>query len=283
MKKFLSLLITLILSVGAYAQNDEVVKQINKEGWKPQNQCLTNKKAAESYIPRIMQFTKDGAAWVQKNLEKDHEQAIKILQVRDEIIGKTKKVKKQDKQLSKYFDDVSKARQTFAQADTTLLCYQMLSGFLESQQSPTVKHKMPAGALTYFKHRISNGFAGTLNETTLTKKDGKGLLTVNIQNMRFNPEEKEKEPVSVEVDDSVFQRVRSMVESGLLYDVNTSYVPETDIMDASNWSMDFKFEKGNISSSGYAVGPDHSDSLHKILRYLITLYNELKGEEEENQ
>ena len=279
MKRLLStLLCIIVITLGTHAQIDEVVSQINKDGgWTPSSRWLQNKEIAKRYLMRIHEFTTSDAQWVQRDLNEDHEQAQKILQVRDQLIGKTKKVKKQDKILSKYFNNVSQAHQAFAQADTTEMCYQLLSGALDGVINHTITRKMPSGALTYFRHSISNGYAGTHDETILEKKEGKGRLAINMKNMRMNPEDKNKEPVWVEVEDSVFQRVRDMAETGLLYDVNHYYSPSVDIMDASNWSMDFKFDGGSISSSGYASGPDHSDSLHDILRYLFVVYKEHGG------
>ena len=279
MKRFLSTLFcTVMLTIGAQAQIDEVVNQINKDGgWTPRSRWLQNKEMAERYLMRIHEFTISDAQWAQRDLDEDHEQAVKVLQVRDQLIGKTKKVKKQDKILSKYFNDVSQARQAFAQADTTEMCYQLLSRALDGMINRTITSKMPSGALTYFHHSVSNGFAGTHDETILEKKEGKGRLAINMKNMRMNLDDRDKEPVWVEVEDSVFQRVRDMAETGLLYDVNRYYSPSIEIMDASNWSMDFKFDGGSISSSGYATGPDHSNCLHAILRYLFGIYKEHGG------
>ena len=277
MKRLLStLLCIIVITLGTHAQIDEVVSQINKDGgWKPRSEWLQDKDMAERYIMRIMEFSSYDAKWAQEDLDKDHERALKVLQVRDQLIGNTKKVKKQDKILSKHFNDVSQARQAFAQAETTEMCYQLLSGVLDGKINRVVTQKMPSGALTYFHHSVSNGYAGTRDETILEKKDGKGRLAITMKNMRFHPDDWDKEPVWVEVEDSVFQRVRDMVESGLLYDVNSRYSPSVQVMDASNWSMDFKFEGGSISSDGYASGPDHSDCLRGILRYLFSVYKEL--------
>ena len=55
------------------------------------------------------------------------------------------------------------------------------------------------------------------------------------------------------------------------HDDYREYHPEVMVMDASGWSMDITFEGGSIDSQGYAVGPDHQDTLHKILRYLTKL------------
>ena len=95
----------------------------------------------------------------------------------------------------------------------------------------------------------------------------------------MRPDYVEKEPKTVAVDDSVFVRVRDIVEQGELYDVGSRYMPDVDIMDASNWSMYFKFEKGVIDSDGYASGPDHRDTLGEVLRYLDGIYKELTKSE----
>ena len=76
----------------------------------------------------------------------------------------------------------------------------------------------------------------------------------------------------------MFQHVRDMVESGKLYEIGKDYYPDFDITDASSWSLSIYFEKGDISSSGYAAGPDHSDVLTEIERYLAGMFK--KGNEE---
>lgn len=100
-------------------------------------------------------------------------------------------------------------------------------------------------------------------------------LKVEARRMNVAPEEEEKPVVPKEVNDSVFQRVREMVEQGRLYEVGRHYMPDYDILDASNWSLYIVFEQGSIGSGGYAEGPDHHDTLHAIINYLTKIF---KGE-----
>ena len=73
------------------------------------------------------------------------------------------------------------------------------------------------------------------------------------------------------VADSVFQRVRDMVESGKLYEVGKHYSPDVMVTDASSWSLSIRFEGGSISSGGYASGPDHYEALREIEKYLVNM------------
>ena len=64
----------------------------------------------------------------------------------------------------------------------------------------------------------------------------------------------------------------------MLYEIGQDYYPDFDITDASSWSLSIFFEKGDISSGGYASSPDHSDALSEIQKYLAGLCK--KGNEE---
>ncbi len=274
-----SFLCVILFSLGAWAQTNEVVKRINQEGfWMPYSQWLESRDAAEGYIRQITYFTDSSLQRTQAMLDRDHERAMEVLKARDEIIGKTKSRKKQDKKLAKYFSNVDKARQVFAKAEETEDLYKMLSGVIDGTKSGRQSRKMPSGNLVCFSHHWSNGFAGIREEITLQKKDGKFMLTVDKRNMIHHPEDMNKEAVAVEVPETVARHVRDIIEEGKLYEIGSRYMPDIQIMDASNWSLYMKFEGGSIDSSGYAEGPDHSDVLGEILRYLNETYQELSSD-----
>ena len=67
--------------------------------------------------------------------------------------------------------------------------------------------------------------------------------------------------------------IAKLVEEGKLYEVGRYYSPDYMIMDASGWSMDFKFEGGSIHSGGYDTGPDNAITLSRILDFLKIVYS----------
>lgn len=230
----LTLLCAVALSLGAWAQVDEVVAKINKDGvWKPQNSFLMNMESTEQMIAHVYRYNPGALKNILNDVEGDHTYAQKILQTRDEIIGKTKKQKKQNKLLAKYFNDVDQARQSFVQAEETEKCFAHFSGALNGFMEGGSKGSMPSGALKYFHYSISNGFAGFREEYSLRKDKGKNILKIMIVRRMSMPEDPGETKYEIEVDDSVFQRVRDMVEEGMLYDVYREYHPEIMVMDAS--------------------------------------------------
>ena len=274
----LTIICAVALSLGAWAQVDEVVAKINKDGaWQPRNYYLKSMKEAEDYVARVYDYSSGALKAILYETAVDHEWAQKILQTRDEIIGKTKKQKKQNKKLAKYFNDVNQARESFAQAEETETCHEFLTNVLNGFIEKGVTHTMPSGALKSFSFTSSNGFAGFREEFSLRKDNGKNILKIMIVRNMHHPEDPGHVDRELEVDDSVLQRVRDMVEEGKLYDVSREYRPEMLVTDATGWSMYIRFEGGEVSSSGYATGPDHYDTLNQILQYL----SQVAGIEEE--
>ena len=49
-----------------------------------------------------------------------------------------------------------------------------------------------------------------------------------------------------------------------------------EIMDGTGWNMHIMFEKGDISSGGYMAGPDKGEVLSEILKYLRSVFVEIK-------
>ncbi|MBR5085142.1 MAG: hypothetical protein IKX33_11145 [Prevotella sp.] len=273
----LTIVCAVALSLGAWAQVDEVVAKINKDGvWQPRAYYLKNMEKADDFIAQVYDSNEGRLKYVLYEIEEDHVWAQKILQTKKDILGKTKKKKKQNKKLAKFFNDVEQARQSFAQAEETEKCYAHLTKVLNGFIDNGVSHSMPSGALKSFYFSSGNGFAGFYEEFSLMKKDGKNILGIKSVKRMHIPEDKGEVERQIEVDDSVLQRVRDMVEEGMLYDVSREYSPEMMITDATSWSMSIYFEGGSINSSGYAAGPDHSDTLNSILKYL----SELAGIEE---
>lgn len=283
MKKtfLLTLLATVLTCIAtvSHAQSEKVMKIINERGfWRPSTQWLENERAAMGYLSDIHSFSKESMRGTLEAIRDDSLVAREILDTERAIVGK-KKGKKREQRLSEHFKDVERANSVFATASETLRLQEMLSSAINTELSHRPSPQMPSGQLSHFSFSNSNGFAGFRLEVTLDKKSGAGTLLVKEENRnRFPPDQEKDEATSqpVEVNDSVFTRVRTMVEEGLLYDIGSSYYPDYMIMDASGWSLYMKFDGGSISSGGYATGPDHSDTLHKIIKYLSAVYDALK-------
>ena len=270
------------------AQTDKFLELLNRRGfYRPALQWLEDENHANGYLREMSDFSDQSLRKTLEYIEDELQDVQVILQAREEILG-TKLVKKldgkpkqkdldeQDEILAKRFNESDRVKEAFEIARRTqTLCHQLKTGITSELAHRTPK-VMPQGALTRFFYSKGNGFAGYHHEVTLEKKEGKNILRVDERRMRYEPEEEAHPVYDVVVADSVMNRVRAMVEEGQLYDVGHSYMPDYMIMDASNWSMSFDFEGGSISSSGYASGPDHSDALGMILRYLTAVYEELK-------
>lgn len=274
MKKILGLTAALVMGSNACsAQTDAVVDELNKRNfWAPWTSALQSDEQMESYMLGAGGSGTSQFSSMLRAIEEDHCRAQELLTARDEIGGKAKG-RKLDKRLARRFKDVDAAKRAFSEAEQMERRYEVLKDFIIRQMGQRVPQKMPAGRLKSFSYVYSNAFAGYRDEFTLKRTGDNGELCIVEE--RFDGREPEK-PRTVTVEDSVLQRVRTMVEDGQLYDVGRRYAPEFDLMDGPSWSMDFSFEGGSISSSGYAAGPDHSDTLDAILKYLKELYDELK-------
>ena len=277
MKKLLLLVVALFMGSGLMeAQTtDMVVNELNKSGfWNPYVRWLQSDDTMEGYLSNLGDNSVEKMKSTLRGLEDDHLRAQSLLKARAEIGGK-KKGEKQDKHLASRFKDVEAAKRAFEKAEQVERRYEVLKNAINHE----IKHRkpavMPAGKLLYFSYSTSNAFGGFSEEITLDGQKGKRELKVEERRMNISPEEEEKPVVPKEVNDSVFQRVREMVEQGQLYEVGRHYLPDYDILDASNWSLYIVFEQGSIGSGGYAEGPDHHDTLHAIINYLTKIF---KGE-----
>ena len=271
---------------GLSAQTKEVIDELNKSGfWMPYAQCLEDDGQMEGYLRNLDDFSIQSLNNTLHYIEEDHQRALALLKARKEICGK-KKGKKADAELAKHFKDLEQAKRAFNNAEQAERRYEIVSRTINAELSHRKPPVMPEGRLLRFYHSVSNGYAGFRASMELVRKDdGGGTLLVEEQNMmrHIEPGVEEKEPEPIEVDDSVFVRVRDIVEQGHLYEVGRRYQPDIMIFDASGWSMNFEFEGGNIDSGGYANGPDHADTLNDVLRYLNALYKERTEATEEKK
>ena len=282
MNRLLGLVAALFMGCGvASSQTDEVVKELNRRGfWFPYVMWLQSDDKMNGYINNLGDNSVEKLKSTLEALNDDHERAQALLKARDEIGGK-KKGKKQDERLAKHFKDLDAAKRAFEAAEQAEVRYKRLTSIIRHEIDSRQPVVMPAGKLQYFSYSVSNGFSGYSEEITLDGRKGKHELKVEVQRRRWSgPEdEEEKAIVPKEVGDSVFQRVRDMVEQGKLYETGHYYMPDIEIMDASNWSLDIKFEQGTINSHGYAEGPDHHEALNAITKYLTELFNGEKEKE----
>lgn len=288
-----TLLLTALCSwcaLAAWSQTptEKMLELINNRGnYYPTLMWLEDEGRAQGYLREIHQFSVPSMRQTLEYVEEEHKDALAILQAREEILGKKlvkkldgkpkkKHLDKQDQILAKRFNDVEQVKKAFAKArETDLLC-RRLSGAINHELNTRKAPGMPVGALVRFEYSTNNGFAGFHKEVSLGVKDGKKVVRAEERRMRFNDDKPDEPVYDVTVDDSVFVRVRDMIEEGKLYEAGSVYQPDFMIFDASNWSMDIQFEGGSISSSGYATGPDHADTLSRVVNYLVEVYNALK-------
>lgn len=242
--------------------------------WQNKVQWLDNHNAAEGYLRSIGDYSIPSLQSTRELLVEEQSKARVAKSVVDAICGK-KKGKKRQEALAKYFTDMERANSIVEAVERINADASMLIGAIDYELKHRKPAVMPSGQLLSFSSSAGNGFAGWRQELTLErKKAGEGgKLTLNEERFRGMGPEDEGGPTSqtVEVADSVFQRVRDMVESGQLYDIGSNYMPDYFITDATSWSLYFKFEGGSISSSGYASGPDHGDALNEIQKYLVKI------------
>ena len=283
MKKTILLLAgVLVYCSTALGQSSKMIEMINKQGfWRPAVMWLNSDDEMNYYLKLLDDMTIKRMETTKKQMKYDHETASQLMETYKAIVGK-KKGKKADEKLALHFNNVEQAKQIFTIAEEVERRYATITDAIDYNISHHVSKTMPEGALKHFSFSNGNGFAGFKETIELKKEEDKRLLLVEVQN-RMRMQDPPKEALPVEVEDSVFQRVRDMVETGKLYDISRDYMDDYQVMDASNWSLYIVFEKGTISSHGYAIGPDNSDALREITYYLSKLYDELKPADEEKE
>ena len=286
MKKIITCLAAALLSVSSVfgqkaldKENLELVEKLNNRGfYRPSCQWLYEDSRMESYIGMIGQFSAEAKNDTRRAIADDREKAQKIVNLKKAIVGKNKKAKKQDEAIAKYFPNLDEAHRIFGEAEAVLKRCDKLQDILgpETPDDYEPGKAMPKGKLLSYESSTSNGFAARRFDLKLWRdKEGKGWLSCNTSFMN-------REAKAIEVGDSVFQRVRDMAEENKLYTIGHTYMPDYEIMDASNWSLSVQFEGGSISSSGYATGPSKSLGRSEIQRYLVNIYREQVPEEEDS-
>jgi hypothetical protein len=253
---------------------DEMLKDLQTmHFWYCGARCLENEDAAKSYVRNISDFSIPSLKSTRELVVEAYERAQTAKAVEKAICG-NKKGEKRTAALARRFEDVERIDYIFTSVHQTLDAAPMVLKAIDHELAHRKPAVMPEGRLLSFSSSASNGFAGWRKELSLKRNaDGQGgTLNLKEENHRhFEPDGPAPTDITVEVGDSVFQRVRDMVENGKFYEIAKSYQPDIPITDASSWSLYMKFEKGSISSSGYAAGPDHSDVLRAIEEYLESI------------
>ena len=278
MKKVLFLKMAFVLAAVLFwgcgiasAQTEEAVEELNSRGfWTPYTQWIQDDDKMESYLRTLNEKSAGQLKSTLEMLETDHKRAQDLLNARKEI---------RSKRLTIQFNDADAAKRAFKTAKQAERRYERMKKAINLQLDQMEPAVMPTGRLLYFSYDTSNAFAAYKHEVTLDGRKGKHELKVEEGSMIiYEGQEPPKKAEPKEVADSVFQRVRDMIEQGQLYDVGRYYMPDVDVLDASRWGLDMEFEQGKISTSGYATGPDHHKTLHAILDYLTAIFKD--GDEE---
>lgn len=241
--------------------------------WQCWVMCLESHDAAKGYVRNIDDYSIPSLKDTRELVAKEYERAKVAKKVIDAICGK-KQGAKREAALSNYFKDMERANRIVASVEQINDNAPMLLAVIDHELKHRKPAVMPAGRLLSFSSSASNGFAGWCHEVSLERKadSESGTLNLKEKNFRnFEPDGPAPTDISVEVADSVFQRVRDMVENGMLYEIGKTYQPDIMITDATSWSLYIRFEGGSISSSGYASGPDHHEALREIEAYLAGL------------
>ena len=245
-------------------------------------QCLSfwlgDHNRVESYVKNVSRYSITSLKATRERVVEEQNRVQAPKKVIDAICGKNKGEKRQAA-LAEYFTDMERANRVVDEVERIYKDSQTLIDAIDYEVEHREPAVMPEGRLLSFSSSAGNGFAGWHRELTLKRDENSesGTLTLKEERRR-GPRAGANTDTTIVVADSVFQRVRDMVESGKLYEIGKDYYPDFDITDASSWSLSIYFEKGDISSSGYAAGPDHSDVLTEIERYLAGMFK--KGNEE---
>ena len=245
-------------------------------------QCLSfwlgDHNRVESYVQNISRYSIPSLKATRERVVEEQNRVQAPKKVIDAICGKNKGEKRQAA-LAEYFTDMERANRVVDEVERIYQDSQTLIDAIDYEVEHREPAVMPEGRLLSFSSSAGNGFAGWRRGLTLKRDENSesGTLTLKEERRR-GPRAGANTDTTIVVADSVFQRVRDMVESGKLYEIGKDYYPDFDITDASSWSLSIYFEKGDITSGGYASSPDHSDALSEIERYLAGMFK--KGNEE---
>lgn len=251
----------------------EEMKQTLKEMqdmhyWRCNVSWLSNHNRVESYVNNMRKYSIPSLQETREQVAKELDRVQTPKKVIDAICGK-KEGEKRQAALAGYFTDMVYANRIVEEVERIYKDAQVMIFAIDHEIEHREPAVMPEGRLLSFFSSAGNGFAGWRRELALERdeKSESGTLILREKRRSFGSESADTDTTIV-VADSVFQRVRDMVESGMLYEIGEEYHPDFDITDASSWHLSIYFEKGNIMSGGYAIGPDHSDALREIERYL---------------
>lgn len=247
-------------------------------------QCLSfwlgDHNRVESYVKNVSRYSITSLKATRERVVEEQNRVQAPKKVIDAICGKNKGEKRQAA-LAEYFTDMERANRVVDEVERIYKDSQTLIDAIDYEVEHREPAVMPEGRLLSFSSSAGNGFAGWHRELTLKRDENSesGTLTLKEERRSFRePGEGGNTETTIVVADSVFQRVRDMVENGKLYEIGQDYYSDFEITDASSWSLSFFFEKGSITSGGYASSPDHSDALNEIERYLARMFK--KGNEE---
>lgn len=224
----------------------------------------------ESYVKNVSRYSIPSLKKTRELVVEEQNRVQAPKKVIDAICGKNKGEKRQAA-LAAYFTDMERANRVVGEVERIYNDAPMLIDAIDYELEHREPAVMPEGRLLSFSSSAGNGFAGWHRELSLKRDENSesGTLTLKIERRsHMRPTKDANTDTTIVVADSVFQRVRDMVESGMLYEIGEDYYPDFDITDASSWNLSIYFEKGHISSGGYAAGPDHSDALSEIEKYL---------------
>ena len=134
-----------------------------------------------------------------------------------------------------------------------------------NQAETTMKKKMPQGRLLSVGYNFQGMRMEVFRNMELTHKDGKPVV-------KFECPYGERE---YEVEDSLFDQARTIIEEEKMYEYGNSYELEMAemILDGYSWNFSATFEGGEkIESSGSNSSPD-GNGLSKIHRLLYDTCN----------
>lgn len=277
MKKILIMTIATLFGFCALnAQDQKLIDEINKGATlKSEMYWIENQRFLDDLLKRTSYLEDRDLEVLIKEAQKEVARMDQILATRDKIIGKEKKEARINKKLKKHFPEPEKALAYFQRAEEIRDKANMIRGTAQSSYG-TGGTSMPEGKLIRFSYTSGNGFAGWGSEVELSRKEnGEGKLRYTEKNHNRTPD-LQTITEEVKVDDAVFDKVTEIIRNGQFYKIKKDYQPLHEIMDGTGWNMHIMFEKGDISSGGYMAGPDKGEVLSEILKYLRSVFVEIK-------
>ena len=278
MKKILIMALAALFGSNILAQDQSVIDRINKGEIVPSTMMywITKDDLTNEFLKKAEYLTQSDLDHVSEMAEREIVQLNKVIETMKKIIGNETKQSKIDKKLAKYFDDPAKAMELYLQTVEMKARAQASLGAVNAYKGRAY-HPMPEEMLTSFHYSSGNGFAGWSVSIVLNRnKEGAGgVLKFEEKRMMHRDSEREQKPRVANVDDSVFVKVDNLIKEGHLYDEANYYHPYLDVTDGTNWSVWMCFGKTDISTGGYMAGPNHSNALREILKYINEVIDEL--------